>query len=89
MPVLFDRRGKRPGQLQGRSPWMQSVHVDVGTVASDRLFGRIAEVEVTAATQNSLTGAVATVAPATCRGRGLIAAHGSPTGSNSSSTTTG
>jgi len=64
VPVLFDRRGKRPGQLQGRSPWMQSVHVDVGTVASDRLFGRIAEVEVTAATQNSLTGAVATVAPA-------------------------
>jgi tRNA-2-methylthio-N6-dimethylallyladenosine synthase len=61
--VLFDRTGKRPGQLQGRSPWMQSVHVDAGPVAADRLFGRIVAVDVAAATQNSLTGGVATTDP--------------------------
>jgi tRNA-2-methylthio-N6-dimethylallyladenosine synthase len=61
--VLFDRTGKRPGQLQGRSPWMQSVHVDAGPVAADRLFGRIVAVDVAAATQNSLTGSVATTDP--------------------------
>ena len=29
LPVLFDRRGSRSGQLVGRSPYMQSVHVDL------------------------------------------------------------
>ena len=43
VPVLLDRRGRRPGQLMGRSPWMQSVPV----AASERLFGTVAEVEVT------------------------------------------
>ena len=26
MPVLFERAGRRPGQLVGRSPYLQSVH---------------------------------------------------------------
>jgi tRNA-2-methylthio-N6-dimethylallyladenosine synthase len=56
MPVLFDRRGKRPGQLLGRTPWMQAVHAD----APDRLLGRIAEVRIEAGHPNSLAGAVAT-----------------------------
>jgi tRNA-2-methylthio-N6-dimethylallyladenosine synthase len=56
VPVLFDRRGKRPGQLLGRTPWMQAVHAD----ASDRLLGRIAEVRIEAGHANSLAGVVAT-----------------------------
>jgi tRNA-2-methylthio-N6-dimethylallyladenosine synthase len=29
LPVLLDKRGRRPGQLGGRSPYMQAVHVSV------------------------------------------------------------
>ena len=52
MPVLFDRPGRRPGQLLGRSPWMQAVHAEAG----DERLGTIAEVRVTAAHANSLSG---------------------------------
>jgi tRNA-2-methylthio-N6-dimethylallyladenosine synthase len=52
LPVLFERDGKRPGQLVGRSPYMQAVHVDE---AGDRL-GAIAEVAITKAHANSLAG---------------------------------
>jgi len=58
-PVLFDSRGKREGQLQGKSPWLQSVNV----IAPERLLGQIVEVKIIEATQNSLTGEVVTVAP--------------------------
>ena len=54
MPVLFERRGKRPGQLAGRSPWMQAVVAE----APERLLGEILEVEVSAAHANSLAGRV-------------------------------
>ncbi|MBP2300335.1 tRNA (N6-isopentenyl adenosine(37)-C2)-methylthiotransferase MiaB [Azospirillum picis] len=57
VPVLFDRAGRRDGQLLGRSPWMQSVHAE----ANPRLLGRIVEVRVDAALANSLAGTVATV----------------------------
>lgn len=60
VPVLFDRRGKRDGQLLGRSPHMQSVHA----LASDRLMGQIVDVRIDQAHVNSLGGAVVTVAPA-------------------------
>ena len=50
LPVLFDRPGRRPGQLLGRSPWMQAVHAPLPAAA----LGRIAEVRVTAAGENSL-----------------------------------
>jgi len=56
VPVLFDRRGRKPGQLLGRTPWMQAVHAD----APDRLLGRIAEVRIEAGHRNSLAGVVAT-----------------------------
>ncbi len=54
LPVLFDRPGRKPGQVQGRSPYQQSVHIE----GPQSLIGRIAEVEITAATDNSLTGAL-------------------------------
>ncbi|MBI1274274.1 MAG: tRNA (N6-isopentenyl adenosine(37)-C2)-methylthiotransferase MiaB [Alphaproteobacteria bacterium] len=50
IPVLFDRRGKEPGQLLGRTPWMQAAHATV----PDTMFGQIADVTVTGATLSSL-----------------------------------
>ena len=52
MPVLLDRNGKHAGQLLGKSPYMQSVHVR--NAAS--FAGQIAEVTVTEAYLNSLAG---------------------------------
>src|SRR5690606_33790759 len=59
LPVLLERPGKRPGQLSGRSPYMQSVTVE----APARLLGRIVEVEIVEAHPNSLKGHVVTDAP--------------------------
>ncbi|MGO1075460.1 tRNA (N6-isopentenyl adenosine(37)-C2)-methylthiotransferase MiaB [Inquilinus sp. CA228] len=52
VPVLLDRQGRRPGQLQGRSPWMQSVHLD----APARLLGTVQPVRITEGKLLSLTG---------------------------------
>jgi tRNA-2-methylthio-N6-dimethylallyladenosine synthase len=54
MPVLLDRQGRRPGQLQGRSPWMQSVHLD----APARLLGTVQPVRITEGKLLSLAGTV-------------------------------
>lgn len=56
IPVLFDRKGKEPGQLLGRSPHNQSVH----TTGNARLFGQIVDVEIEHASKSALTGPVAT-----------------------------
>ncbi len=53
MPVLFDRRGKGERQLVGRSPWLQSVHVED---APESLFGNIVDVEIEEGYRNSLRG---------------------------------
>jgi len=50
--VLLERQGKKPGQLVGKSPWLQSVHLE--TVAK---IGDIVEVEILSAGPNSLAGA--------------------------------
>ncbi len=55
IPVLFEKVGRRPGQLRGRSPWLQAVHCD----APDALIGEIAQVRVRAAGPNSLAGELA------------------------------
>lgn len=54
MPVLFDRPGRRPGQLIGRSPYLQSVHAELDMAC----LGQILEVEIAAAGPNSLAGVV-------------------------------
>lgn len=56
MPVLLDGKGQREGQLMGRSPYMQSVHVNAPT----RLFGEIVNIRMTAAHANSLSGEIVT-----------------------------
>lgn len=53
MKVLFDRRGKGERQLVGRSPWLQSVHVED---APESLFGEIVDVEIEEGYRNSLRG---------------------------------
>ncbi|MDH5747762.1 MAG: tRNA (N6-isopentenyl adenosine(37)-C2)-methylthiotransferase MiaB [Rhodospirillales bacterium] len=65
LPVLLDRVGRYPGQLAGRSPYMQSVHVD----APQDLLGEIVELHLVAAHDNSLT---ARPLPSTPDGAGSI-----------------
>ena len=52
LPVLFEKKGRLAGQLHGRSPYLQSLHCE----APAELIGQIAEVTITDASQNSLTG---------------------------------
>ena len=50
--LLVERKGRLPGQMIGRSPWLQSVHVE-----TDARPGDIVEVTLVAAGPNSMTGA--------------------------------
>ena len=52
LPVLFERPGRRTGQIVGRSPYMQAVHAQAGAAR----IGDLAEVEILAAGPNSLSG---------------------------------
>jgi len=52
MPVLFERQGRHAGQLVGRSPYLQPVHVE----APGDLMGEIAETRIDGCTANGLTG---------------------------------
>jgi tRNA-2-methylthio-N6-dimethylallyladenosine synthase len=56
LPVLFERPGRKPGQLVGRSPYMQAVHVAVPEAAMARLTGALLRVHIDAAHPNSLAG---------------------------------
>lgn len=53
-PVLFERKGRHEGQLQGRTPFYQAINVP----ANDRLIGEIVDVNVTEATANALLGEI-------------------------------
>ena len=57
--VLFDRPGRRPGQLAGRSPYLQAVHVQ----GDNSLIGCSLEVEIQGAGPNSLSGTIVGRAP--------------------------
>ena len=50
--VLFEKAGRHAGQLIGKSPYLQAVHV----TAPDRMLGQIVPVKVETAHQNSLSG---------------------------------
>ncbi|MBY0406495.1 MAG: TRAM domain-containing protein, partial [Rickettsiales bacterium] len=51
MDVLFDRPGKREGQVLGKSPYLQSVHVE----NASHVQGSIARVSITGGFANSLS----------------------------------
>ena len=53
MQVLIERNGRHDGQMIGKTPWLQSLHVDTSAVPGDML-----EVAVVSAGPNSLTGAL-------------------------------
>ena len=56
LPVLFERKGRHPGQLIGRSPYLQAVHAP----APESAIGTVVEVEIEAVGPNSLSGSVRT-----------------------------
>ncbi len=55
LPVLFERAGRHPGQLSGRSPYLQAVHVS----GPDHLIGQIVPVRIDSAAKMSLAGSLA------------------------------
>ena len=55
LPVLLEKPGRHPGQLIGRSPYLQSVHLD----ADEHWIGEIVPVRISGAGQNSLSGSLA------------------------------
>jgi tRNA-2-methylthio-N6-dimethylallyladenosine synthase len=59
VPVLFAGPGRRPGQVLGKSPWLQSVLVE----ESAEMIGRLANVRLLAAHPLSLVGEIAVGEP--------------------------
>jgi tRNA-2-methylthio-N6-dimethylallyladenosine synthase len=55
LPVLLEKPGRHPGQLVGRSPYLQSVHLDAGAAR----IGDIVPALIAAADSNSLAGRLA------------------------------
>ncbi len=52
LPVLFEKPGREDGQLIGRSPYLQSVHV----AAPELRIGQIADITIKSVGPNSLSG---------------------------------
>ena len=52
IPVLVTGPGRQPGQMAGRSPWLQPVHF----LAADDLTGQTVTIRVTVTKPNSLGG---------------------------------
>ncbi|MFO1246867.1 MAG: tRNA (N6-isopentenyl adenosine(37)-C2)-methylthiotransferase MiaB [Alphaproteobacteria bacterium] len=55
LPVLFEKSARDDGQLMGRTPYLQPVHV----MAPSSLIGSIADVKIERRTANSLHGSLA------------------------------
>ncbi len=53
IPVLITGQGRHPGQIAGRSPWLQPVHL----TGPNNLIGQEIPVKIEAAHTNSLSGA--------------------------------
>jgi tRNA-2-methylthio-N6-dimethylallyladenosine synthase len=68
--VLFEKPGRHPGQLVGRSPYLQPVQV----MAPASMIGEIARVRITEVSSNSLFGALS--APRIATGQPARAAAG-------------
>jgi len=51
LPVLVTGRGRNPGQLHGRSPYLQAVHFE----GRETLIGSLVDVHIRSASLNSLT----------------------------------
>ena len=56
VPVLFAETGRKPGQIIGKTPWLQSVYA----AGNPRLIGRIVDVRLIEGHPNSLAGEIVT-----------------------------
>ncbi len=54
LPVLLEKPGRKPGQMAGKSPHLNAVHLE----ADAALAGRIVDVRILGAEANSLAGAL-------------------------------
>jgi tRNA-2-methylthio-N6-dimethylallyladenosine synthase len=54
LEVLIERKGRKPGQIAGRSPYLQAVHGD----GPEHLIGDIVAVDIVSAGPNSLNGVI-------------------------------
>jgi tRNA-2-methylthio-N6-dimethylallyladenosine synthase len=54
LPVLLEKKGRKDGQLTGRSPYLQPVHVQ----CEDTRIGEIVQVSVLNSSANSLSGVI-------------------------------
>jgi tRNA-2-methylthio-N6-dimethylallyladenosine synthase len=73
LDVLFEKPGRHPGQMVGRSPYLQAVHV----IGPSSLTGEIASIRITGVEANSLSGVLDSASPrggAASRGVGGAAA---------------
>jgi tRNA-2-methylthio-N6-dimethylallyladenosine synthase len=52
LPVLFEKKARDAGQLMGRTPYQQPVHVEADAIR----IGRVGDVKITRRTANSLHG---------------------------------
>ena len=59
VPVLFAEAGRKPGQMLGKSPWLQSVYVEGGA----EMIGNLVNVRLLAAYALSLAGEIVTNEP--------------------------
>jgi tRNA-2-methylthio-N6-dimethylallyladenosine synthase len=55
LPVLFEKVAREPGQIMGRTPYLQPVHVKTDAA----LIGQVANVKIERRTANSLHGVLA------------------------------
>ncbi|WP_424930915.1 tRNA (N6-isopentenyl adenosine(37)-C2)-methylthiotransferase MiaB [Amaricoccus macauensis] len=55
LPVLLEKRGRMPGQLAGKSPYLNAVHLQ----ADEALMGRVVTAKIVEVTANSLAGVIA------------------------------
>jgi tRNA-2-methylthio-N6-dimethylallyladenosine synthase len=55
MPVLFEKVAREEGQIMGRTPYLQPVHVKTDAA----LIGQVASVKIEKRTANSLHGVLA------------------------------
>ncbi|MCB1354840.1 MAG: tRNA (N6-isopentenyl adenosine(37)-C2)-methylthiotransferase MiaB [Rhodobacteraceae bacterium] len=55
LPVLLEKPGRNPGQLAGKSPYLNAVHLAAGP----EHLGRIVQVRIAGASTNSLSGELA------------------------------
>ncbi|MGC2778566.1 MAG: tRNA (N6-isopentenyl adenosine(37)-C2)-methylthiotransferase MiaB [Bradyrhizobium sp.] len=60
--VLFERAARKPGQLVGRTAYLQPAHV----MASDEIIGQVMPVRIDSLERYSLLGALVTAPPVNC-----------------------